>query len=81
MVRRSLADAGIAAAPASGVMFMWVDLGEGLDSLDVAKRMLAKGYLTAPAKHFCPPNMKSSLMRFNVTTTIPSAIQVLGGSL
>jgi len=80
-VRRSLADAGIAAAPTSGGMFLWVDLGKGLDSLDVAKRMLAKGYLTAPAKHFCPPNVKSSLMRFNVTTTIPSAIQALSGSL
>lgn len=80
-VRRSLADAGIAASPTSGGMFMWVDLGKGLDSLDVAKRMLAKGYLTAPAKHFCPPNMKSSLMRFNVTTTIPSALQALSGSL
>ena len=80
-LRRSLADAGIAVAPISGGMFMWVDLGKELDSLDVAKRMLAKGYLTAPAKHFCPPDTESSLMRFNVTTTTPSAIQALSGSL
>jgi len=80
-LRRLLADSDIPTAPTSGGLFLWADLGKEVNSFAVAKRMLDKGYLTAPGQHFGPPNTDSSWMRFNVTTTSKSAIKALAASL
>ncbi len=62
---------------ATGGTFLWANLGEDVDSSSVAKRMLAKGYLTAPGSHFLLPRIGQPFMRFNVTTTTPAAIEAL----
>jgi DNA-binding transcriptional MocR family regulator len=61
----------------TGGIFLWVNLGEESDSMVIAKRMLAKGYLTAPGSHFVTTKIKQPFMRFNVTTTTPAAIKSL----
>ena len=80
-LRQQFARMGIAAAPSMGGLFLWADLGNSIDTLDLAKRLLARGFLTAPGKHFRPAGMTSSEMRFNVTTTSEAALQALAESL
>ncbi|MGE7204082.1 PLP-dependent aminotransferase family protein [Sphingomonas sp. NPDC019816] len=62
-------------APAVGGMFLWVDCGEGADTRGLSRQMLNRGFLMAPGRHFCPPGVPSSKMRFNVTTSSTSALQ------
>jgi len=66
---------------AVGGMFLWVDLGSGINATDVAERMLAKGYLTAPGSHFREAKVVESKMRFNVTTTTAAAVEALAASV
>lgn len=74
-LRQRFSQMSIRAAPSVGGLHLWVDLGNGMDTLDIARRMLARGFLTAPGKHFRPPGIPSSEMRFNVTTTSAAALQ------
>ncbi|GAP36344.1 PLP-dependent aminotransferase family protein [Piscinibacter sakaiensis] len=68
-------------------LFLWASLGDGVDSLQVAERMLETGHLLAPAQAFlaggAPPN---PLVRINVAQAYESAMlpalgKVLGRSL
>lgn len=80
-VRHALAATSCTVAPASGGTFLWADLGPGKSGIDVARRMLKRGFLTAPGSHFSQPKSDNSYMRFNVTTTTPAAIDALAASL
>lgn len=76
-VRQLFLATPFAPAAAAGGMFLWIDLGPGIDAIDVAQQMIAKGYLTAPGSHFRHPKEPQSNMRFNVTTTTPAAVEAL----
>lgn len=80
-VRHALAATSCTIAPASGGMFLWADLGPAHSAIDVARRMLKQGFLTAPGSHFSPPKTDNTQMRFNVTTTTPMALEALAGCL
>ncbi|QQN75926.1 PLP-dependent aminotransferase family protein [Croceicoccus sp. YJ47] len=77
-LRNIFAGLGVTADPSMGGPHLWVDLGEDIDSADIARLMSARGFLTAPGRHFRPPKVVSSEMRFNVTTTSEEALQTLG---
>ncbi|PTT77184.1 hypothetical protein DBR42_25620 [Pelomonas sp. HMWF004] len=49
-------------------MFLWADLGPGIDSLAVAQHLLTKGHLIAPGALF--HDYKSSRVRLNLATTL-----------
>ncbi|MCX2863716.1 PLP-dependent aminotransferase family protein [Paucibacter sp. PLA-PC-4] len=61
-------------APEAG-MFLWASLGDGLDSVQVAERMLELGHLLAPAQAFlvgdAPP---SSYIRVNIAEALESSM-------
>lgn len=76
-VRQLFASTPCTLAPTAGGMFLWADLGSGTNGIDVARRMLAKGFLTAPGSHFLSPKLENSHMRFNVTSTTSDAIGAL----
>lgn len=80
-VRRGLAALSCTVAPGNDGLFLWTTLGGTKNATDVAKRMLNKGFLTAPGSHFLAPNTDNAFMRFNVTTTTPLAIEALAACL
>jgi DNA-binding transcriptional MocR family regulator len=51
-------------------LYVWADLGDGVDAFPIAQRMLDAGHLVAPGQVFAR-SMKSH-MRFNVATTLNS---------
>jgi DNA-binding transcriptional MocR family regulator len=72
------ADAG----PDAG-LFLWADLGDGVDAMEVAEKMLERGHLTAPGPLFSSSTSYKSYMRFNAALTLDSGVldalaQVLG---
>ncbi|KQM88751.1 hypothetical protein ASE67_03220 [Sphingomonas sp. Leaf23] len=77
VVRQLFSSTPFQPAMAVGGMFLWVDLGSGVNVTAVAERMLAKGYLTAPGSHFRESKAVESRMRFNVTTTTAAAVEAL----
>ncbi|WP_288410943.1 PLP-dependent aminotransferase family protein [uncultured Sphingomonas sp.] len=81
IVRHALAEAGCTVAPAGGGLFLWADLGQDRSGVDVARRMLKHGFLTAPGSHFSPPKTDNSHMRFNATTTTAAALAALADCL
>ena len=81
VVRHALAAASCTVAPAGGGLFLWADLGPGRSGVEVARRMLQQGFLTAPGSHFSPPKTDNSHMRFNVTTTTTAALDALAACL
>jgi len=48
-------------------MFLWADLGTDTNAL--ATRMFDAGYLAAPGSLFCPSQLPSTWMRFNVASS------------
>ena len=80
-VRHALATTSCTVAPAGGGMFLWADLGAARSGIDVARRMLKHGFLTAPRSHFSQPKTDNSGMRFDVTTTTPPALEALAACL
>ena len=48
-------------------MFLWADLGTDTNAL--ATRMLDAGYVAAPGSLFCPSQLPSTWMRFNVASS------------
>ena len=80
-LRHALAATSCSVAPAAGGMFLWADLGPAQNGVEVARRMLKHGFLTAPGAHFSQPKIANSHMRFNITTTTPQALEALGNCL
>ena len=81
-LRQHFAGMGITTTPSMGGLFLWADLGGGVDTLELARRLLARGFLSAPGKHFRPAStVASSEMRFNVTTTSEAALHALADGL
>ena len=58
--------ARVFAADAQG-MFLWADLGT--DTNRLATRLFDAGYLAAPGSLFCPSQLPSTWMRFNVASS------------
>lgn len=87
VVAAELARWGITAeaVPDAG-MFLWASLGDRLDSVQVAERMLELGHLIAPAQAFLPGgSAPSPLIRINIAEAFDSAMlptlgKVLGRS-
>jgi DNA-binding transcriptional MocR family regulator len=48
-------------------MFLWADLGTDTNAL--ATRLFDAGYLAAPGSLFCPSQLPSTWMRFNVASS------------
>ncbi|WP_298089328.1 PLP-dependent aminotransferase family protein [uncultured Sphingomonas sp.] len=81
-LRRTITDIGLPfAVPPAGGLFLWGSLGDGIDATEVATRMLARTYLTAPAVHFTRYADLRSYMRFNVTTTNANTLAALANCL
>lgn len=62
-------------------MFLWASLGEDLDSLDVAERMLEEGHLIAPAQAFLQGHMTSAHVRINIAEAFESSMLPTLGKL
>ena len=85
-LRAKLADArprGIDALSARGIkaeletdsgLFIWANLGEGVDSFEVGRRLLAQGHMIAPGALFGRGRPFTSLARFNVAATLNSSV-------
>ena len=63
--------AGVFAEDAQG-MFLWADLGT--DTKALATRLFDAGYLAAPGSLFCPSQLPSTWMRFNVASSMNPAM-------
>lgn len=53
-------------------LYLWADLGQGVDAFAVAGRMLEQGHLLAPGRLFS--NAHDSYMRFNVTEPLDNRL-------
>jgi DNA-binding transcriptional MocR family regulator len=49
-------------------LYLWADLGEGVDAFKVSQQLLEQGHLTAPGRLFSLAH--ASHMRFNIATTL-----------
>ena len=65
-VDRKVLGARVFAEDAQG-MFLWADLGTDTNAL--ATRLFDAGYLAAPGSLFCPSQLPSIWMRFNVASS------------
>lgn len=55
-------------------MFLWANLGAGVDSFAVAQQLLAQGHLIAPGPVFARYREATSMVRFNIAATLGSPI-------
>jgi len=49
-------------------LYLWADLGEGVDAFRVSQQLLEQGHLTAPGRLFSLAH--ASHMRFNIATML-----------
>ncbi|WP_342659061.1 PLP-dependent aminotransferase family protein (plasmid) [Sphingomonas sp. NY01] len=80
-LRQRMAAVGFTLPENQAGLFLWLSLGDGVDANAVAERMMARRFLTAPAKHFTIAPDRQSYMRFNVTTTTDDAVALLSNCL
>jgi len=55
-------------------MFLWASLGEDLDSVQVAERMLEEGHLIAPAQAFLQGQTTNAHVRINIAEAFESSM-------
>jgi DNA-binding transcriptional MocR family regulator len=64
-------------------LYLWADLGEGIDAMRLADRLLEQGHMVAPGRVFSGNPVHRSFIRFNVASTLsspvlPALAQLLG---
>jgi DNA-binding transcriptional MocR family regulator len=62
-------------------MYLWGSLGEGVDSVKVAERMLEQGHLLAPGRIFLDSAAPSPFVRFNIAQVFESSMLPALGKL
>lgn len=65
-IRALLAAHGCEVQPADAGLYLWADLGAGIDARAAADALLEQGHLMAPAAFFTSAPPTQSFMRFNV---------------
>ena len=75
-------DISVRIVPSGGGLFLWVELPEGNDTLEMFDYVFQKNIAYVPGVFFCPDGSGKNAMRLNFSTTgeekIRECIPILG---
>lgn len=80
-VRAALLGLGCSVPEITAGLYLWADLGGGVDAAEVADALYGKGIGTAPAKVFSNAEALQSYMRFSIAASYPASVMAAFGDV